>query len=278
MGSKLKDQLYFYTEFKNWYFRIIDDFKFDYQKEYKARDYLAQIFKKKSQKWKLDSVLNLFKERILSKTALLIYGCGPSLESTIDIILKKKGVGFFENFINLSADGASVLLREMGIHIDAIFTDLDGITKNEFHYASFNIVHAHGDNIEKLKFFEDEILKFENIIGTTQIEPVPGLLNPGGFTDGDRILYFLRTLLSPFHSLFLIGMDFGEIIGKYSKLEMKKNQEASPVKQKKLQYAIKLIKWLKNKIQNNIYFVNSEFVIKTFINLSIEEFLNFFNT
>ncbi|MFX0105477.1 MAG: 6-hydroxymethylpterin diphosphokinase MptE-like protein [Candidatus Hodarchaeota archaeon] len=278
MDSKLKDQLNFYTEFKDWHFRIIEDFKFNYKREYEARDYLAQIFKKKNQKWKLDNVLNLFKERILSKTALLIYGCGPSLESTIDIILNKKGVVFFENFINLSADGASVLLREKGIHIDAIFTDLDGITKNEFQYASFNIVHAHGDNIEKLKFFENEILEFENIIGTTQIEPVPGLLNPGGFTDGDRILYFLRTLLSPIHSLFLIGMDFGNIIGKYSKLEMKKDQKASPIKQKKLQYAIKLINWLKFKIQNNIYFVNSEFAIKSFKNLSIGEFLNFYNT
>ena len=277
MDSKLKDQLNFYTEFKDWYFQIIDDFKFDYKKDYEARDYLAQVLMKKRQRWKLDNVLNLFKERILSKTSLLIYGCGPSLENTIDIILKKKGVNFFENFINLTADGASILLREKGIQIDAIFTDLDGITKNEFHYTSFNIIHAHGDNIEKLKFFEDEILKFENVIGTTQIEPVPNLLNPGGFTDGDRILYFLRTLLSSFHTLFLIGMDFGNVIGKYSKLDMKKDQEASPIKQKKLRYAIRLIKWLKDKIQNNIHFVNSEFIIKDFKNLSIDEFINIFN-
>ncbi len=278
MDSNLKDQLNFYTEFKDWSFQIIDDFKFDYKKEYEARDYLSRIFLKKSQKWKLNSVLNLFKERILSKTALLIYGCGPSLENTINIIWKKKGVNFFENFINLAADGASILLREKGIQIDAIFTDLDGITKNEFHYASFNIVHAHGDNIEKLKFFEDEILKFENVIGTTQIEPVTSLINPGGFTDGDRILYFLRTLLSPFHKLFLIGMDFGSVIGKYSKLDTKKNQEASPIKQKKFQYAIKLLKWLKDKMQNDLYFVNSEIIIKDFINLSIDEFLNIFHT
>ncbi|MFX0137032.1 MAG: 6-hydroxymethylpterin diphosphokinase MptE-like protein [Candidatus Hodarchaeota archaeon] len=277
MDAKLKDQLNFYIEFKDWYFQILEEFKFDYKKEYEARDYLAQILTKKSQSWKLDNVLNLFKERVLSKTALLIYGCGPSLENTIDIVFKKKGVDFFGSFINLTADGASIPLREKGIQIDAIFTDLDGITKNEFYYASFNIIHAHGDNIERLKFFKDEILKFENVIGTTQIEPLPNLLNPGGFTDGDRILYFLRTLLCPSHKLFLIGMDFGKKIGKYSKLDMKKNQEASPIKQKKLQYAIKLIKWLKDKIPNDIYFVNSEFIIKDFINLSIDEFLNIFN-
>jgi uncharacterized Rossmann fold enzyme len=274
MGSKLKDRLNFYTEFKEWHSQIIDEFKFDYKREYEARDYLAGVLTKKSQGWELNSVLSLFKERILSKTAILIYGCGPSLEETVDTILKKKGVNFFENFINITADGASILLRERGIKIDAIFTDLDGITKKEFNYTSFNIIHAHGDNIEKLKFFEDEIREFENIIGTTQIEPVPNLLNPGGFTDGDRILYFIRTLLSSFHTLYLIGMDFGNVIGKYSKLDVKKNQEASLIKQKKLQYAIKLIKWLKNKIQNDIYFVNSKFIIQDFLNLTIDEFFN----
>jgi len=187
--------------------------------------------------------------------------------------LKEKWINFFENFINLTADGASILLREKGIKVDGIFTDLDGITKNEFKYANFNVVHAHGDNIDRLKWFENDIIRFENVIGTTQVEPVENLLNPGGFTDGDRILFFLRTLLTSNHSLFLIGMDFGSVIGKYSKLYIKKSQNASIIKQKKLIYALKLIKWLKKQIKNSIYFVNSEFIVEDFINLSIEEFL-----
>ncbi|MEE9377933.1 MAG: 6-hydroxymethylpterin diphosphokinase MptE-like protein [Candidatus Lokiarchaeia archaeon] len=275
MASKLKDQVNFHKEFKNWYDLIKKDFKFDYQKDCEARDYLSQIFLKKSQNWILHDVLNSFKKRILTKPSLLVFGCGPSLEKTVDVIWKKEGAFFFEDFINLAADGASILLREKGIKIDAIFTDLDGITKNEFEYASFNIVHAHGDNIEKLQYFKDEIIKFENIIGTTQVEPLTNLINPGGFTDGDRILFFLRSLISPFHRLFLIGMDFGGIIGKYSKINIKVNQEANPIKLKKLIYALKVIKWLKKMIKNPIYFVNSEHITEDFINLSIEEFLNF---
>ena len=69
---------------------------------------------------------------------------------------------------------------------------MDGITIKEFQYASFNIIHAHGDNIKNLKLFKNEIIKFKNIIGTTQVEPDRNLVNPGGFTDGDRILYFLK--------------------------------------------------------------------------------------
>jgi len=275
MDSKLKDQLDFYDEFKDWYFHIINNFKFSYQKDCEARDYLSYLLSKKNQNWSLEKILNLFRNRISSKQAIAVYGCGPSLEKTIEIILKRKGLKFFNRFINLTADGASVLLREKGIKIDAIFTDLDGITKNEFQFTIFNIVHAHGDNIKILKFFENEIIKFKNIIGTTQVKPVTNLINSGGFTDGDRILYFIRTLLSSFHKLFLIGMDFGSVIGKYSKLDIKRSQKASLEKIKKLNYAIELIKWVKNKIKNEIYFVNSEFISEDFVRLSIEEFLKF---
>lgn len=275
MDSKLKDQLDFYDEFKDWYFQIINNFKFSYQKDCEARDYLSYLLSKKNQNWSLEKILNLFRNRISSKQAIAVYGCGPSLEKTIEIILKRKGLKFFNRFINLTADGASVLLREKGIKIDAIFTDLDGITKNEFQFTIFNIVHAHGDNIKILKFFENEIIKFKNIIGTTQVKPVTNLINSGGFTDGDRIFYFIRTLLSSFHKLFLIGMDFGSVIGKYSKLDIKRSQKASLEKIKKLNYAIELIKWVKNKINNEIYFVNSEFISEDFVRLSIEEFLKF---
>ncbi|MFX1500965.1 MAG: 6-hydroxymethylpterin diphosphokinase MptE-like protein [Promethearchaeota archaeon] len=275
MNFELKEQLNFHKKFKNWYDKIKIDFKFNYQKDCEARDYLSHIFLQKSQNWELNNVLRLFKQRIQKKPSILIFGCGPSLERTVNEIWKKKGSIFFENFINLAADGASILLREKGIKTEAIFTDLDGITKKEFNYAYFDIVHAHGDNIEKLKYYEDEIIKFERIIGTTQVEPLMNLINPGGFTDGDRILFFLRPLISPFHRLFLIGMDFGSIVGKYSKIEIKENQEANSIKLKKLRYALELIKWLKKMIKNPIYFVNSKKIIEEFLYLSIEEFLNY---
>jgi uncharacterized Rossmann fold enzyme len=273
MVSTLKDQLDFYNEFKEWYFQIIDDFKFSYKKDCEARDYLSSIISRKNQNWSLEKILNLFRKRLLLKRTIAIYGCGPSLEKTIEIIMKREGIKFFKKFINLAADGASVLLREKGIKIDAIFTDLDGITKNEFHSTIFNIVHAHGDNIKRLKFFENEIIKFKNVIGTTQVEPSGNLINSGGFTDGDRILFFIHTLLSSYHKIFLLGMDFGRIIGKYSKLNIKRSQNASPEKTKKLKYAIELIKWLNRKINNEIYFVNSDFTSEDFVNLPIEEFV-----
>ena len=48
MVSKLENKLNFYDEFKDFYFQIIRDFKFDYQKDCKARDYLSGILAKKT--------------------------------------------------------------------------------------------------------------------------------------------------------------------------------------------------------------------------------------
>ena len=60
-------------------------------------------------------------------------------------------------------DGATRLLIERRIPIDAIFTDLDGITKENFDKSEFIIVHAHGDNIARLKYFKNEILNFPTV-------------------------------------------------------------------------------------------------------------------
>ncbi len=273
MGSTLKDELNFFNEFKDWYFHIREDFKFDYERDLKSRDLLSVILKKKTYKWKLDNILESFRNRILLKPVILIYGCGPSLEETMNVILSNKGKNFFDEFINITADGASILLREKNIPIDAIFTDLDGITKKEFNYSNFNIVHAHGDNLDKLMQFENEIINFHNVIGTTQVDPINNIVNPGGFTDGDRILFFLRSLITPSQKLFLIGMDFKNIVGKYSKLYIKHNREGSQIKKKKLLYAVELIEWLRNKIPNDLIFVNSKFVNNQLKCISIEDFL-----
>jgi len=273
MSSYLKERIDFYNEFSSWYFKILKDFKFDYQRDCIARDYLSSILDQKSNDWNLERTLISFKNVIQKKSRILIYGCGPSLEDTVNKSLSDRdNRNLFNNCLNLAADGASIFLKEKDIPINGIFTDLDGITKKEFHNTDFMVVHAHGDNIEKLKYFEKDILNFDNMLGTTQVEPIHNVINPGGFTDGDRILFFLRTFLLSKHTIFLIGMDFNHIIGRYSKPEMTKNKEANPIKIKKLDCAIKLIEWFKYKIENEIYFVNSKVESNKFNYLSVEQF------
>jgi uncharacterized Rossmann fold enzyme len=211
---------------------------------------------------------------IQKKPHLYIYGCGPTLEKTVNFLKKINDSRVYMNAANLVADGAARLLIEKNIPINAIFTDLDGITQTNFEKAEFVIVHAHGDNITKLNRFEKEIINFPNVIGTTQVKPVKNLVNSGGFTDGDRILFFIASLLNPTHELFLIGMDFDNIVGKYSKIGMKTNHFASPIKLKKLKYGLQIIEWLLPQIKNSVYSVNSKIDSVNLKHLTLEEFKN----
>ncbi len=272
MKHSLKKQIDSFVEFKQWYIKIIQDFNFNYQKDCEARAFLSRILEEKSENWKLERVLHSFKCFIQKKKRIFIYGCGPSLEETVNYILKIRDKKIFSNWVNLAADGAARLLIERKIQIDGIFTDLDGIIKGDFNHSGFVVVHAHGDNIINLKHFKSEIIAFPNVIGTTQVEPVENLVNSGGFTDGDRVLSFISSLLLPKHELYLIGMDFKDIIGKYSKPELEKNHKASPIKLKKLQYALQIVEWLLNRIKNPVYIINSEITSNNLKNLTLEMF------
>ena len=271
MDLPLRKQIDFGLEFKEWYLRILDDFGFDYFKDCEARDYLNQILNEKEHPWNLETVLKRFKSEMVKRKNILLIGCGPSLEETFEFMLRNLEKNIFSNSFNLVADGASMFLKEKGVPINAVFTDLDGIDKEIFDISAFMVVHAHGDNIDKIRYFAQEILSSKNLIATTQVESIDNIINPGGFTDGDRILFFIKSLLQPFHRIFLIGMDFQTIVGKYSKPRLKKNTKADPIKIKKLKYAINLIEWLKNSMKNEIYLVNSSYHSTSFINLTLNQ-------
>ena len=272
MKLSLKKRIDSHVKFKQWYIKILQDFNFNYQKDCEARDFLSRILEEKSENWNLESVLLSFNYLIQKKKRIFIYGCGPSLEETVDYILEIQGKKYFSKWVNLAADGAARLLIERKIQIDGIFTDLDGINKRDFNHSKFIIVHAHGDNIINLQHFKSEIINFPNVIGTTQVEPVENLINSGGFTDGDRILSFISSLLLPKHELYLIGMDFNDIIGKYSKPEIQQNHKANPIKLKKLQYALQIFEWLLIRIKNPVYIINSKIISDNLKNLTLEMF------
>jgi len=272
MKNSLKTQIESHIEFRAWYRKIANDFNFNLQKDREARDYLSRILDNKNSSYNLEEVLLSFKENIQKKEQICVYGCGPSLEESVDYILSNLGKTFFDNCVNLAADGAARLLIERIIPIDGIITDLDGITKRDFFKAKFVIVHAHGDNIILLEDFKKLIIDFPNLIGTTQAEPIHNLINPGGFTDGDRILTFILSFLIPQQELYLIGMDFDEIVGKYSKPNNEKYYLAGPIKLKKLQYALQIIEWLISKIKIPLYLINTKPISDKFKYLTLEAF------
>lgn len=244
---------------------------FDYKSDQQARDLLATFFNEKAHNWNLETVLKSFSNMIQSKKSIFIYGCGPSLEITLNYIKSTAKLDVSEKILHLTADGATVFLKKNNIPIDAVFTDLDGISVEDFFYPSYIVVHAHGDNINKLKTYKNQIIQATNIIGTTQVKPNDNILNPGGFTDGDRILFFIKSLIKPDQKIFLIGMDFGTIVGKYSKPEFNKNKKASPTKVKKLVYAYQLVEWFAEMSENEMFLLNSNVKIKNIKSVPLKD-------
>ena len=161
--------------------------------------------------------LSNFKRSIFGKTVFVI-GAGPSLDSSISV--KKK----YENITKIVADGAVEALIENNIKPDILVTDLDG-------------------DIPSVK-------KFKNKIGTTQSEKFGRLENFGGFTDGDRCVFLAENFKSK--KIILIGMDFGNTIGKYSKHVIKDRK----LKLKKLACGKKLLEWFATKSNSELYTIS----------------------
>ena len=103
------------------------------------------------------------------------------------------------------------------------------------------IAHAHGDNIPQMKANHDLLCSDLAIIGTTQVEARYPILNPGGFTDGDRAVYFCHHLCPLSVPFLLFGFDFSQSIGRYSKPSYTVNVPMTKIKRQKLQFCQELL-------------------------------------
>ena len=194
---------------------------------------------------KLDSLLknNISKkqlQKIIKNKTVFIIGAGPSLSDSLEYLKKCK------NVTKIVADGAVKGLLEKGIKPDILVTDLDGDMRSITKIGKTMIpiiVHAHGDNYDKL----DIVRKFSNVIGSTQTEAFGKMENFGGFTDGDRCVFLAEYFNAK--KIVLIGMDFGQKIGKYSKVKVINPK----IKLKKLKFGRKIVEWFGTKSNADLY-------------------------
>ena len=180
-----------------------------------------------------------FQDMIKGKTIFII-GAGPSLSKSLKHIKKSK------NITKIVADGAVRALLEKNIKPDILVTDLDGDLESIKKIGRTKIpiiVHAHGNNSDRL-----EIVKgFSNVIGSTQTRKFGKLENFGGFTDGDRCVFLAEYFNAS--KIILIGMDFGQKIGKYSKHKVINRR----TKIKKLKFGKIIIEWFATKSKAELY-------------------------
>ena len=216
---------------------------------------------------KLDSLLkgryskNQFQNIIQGKTVFII-GAGPSLTKSLKYIKKSKGV------TKIVADGAVRALLEKNIKPDILVTDLDGDLKSIEKIGKTKIpiiVHAHGDNYEKLEI----VKKLKNVVGSTQTRKIGKIENFGGFTDGDRCVFLAEYFNAS--KIVLVGMDFGQKIGKYSKHRIIDRK----IKIKKLKFGKKIVEWIGTKSKAYLFSTNRIRGYKTIRMIDLECIENF---
>lgn len=189
-------------------------------------------------------ILKKLKMNIYNKI-VIVCGNATSLKEDIEncFYIKKHSVTI------IAADGATSILMKLGYLPTIIVTDLDGKCNYDIFYeicaskiGSIILIHAHGDNINKIKKY---VSKFDNFLSTGQSQKkMKNIYHFGGFTDGDRSV-ILAYNFSP-KIIYLLGFDFNDI-------------NVSKIKHKKLIWAKKLIFSLKKFNNNETKIINQSF-------------------
>jgi len=230
------------------YFSILKEMDYSEKKDKESALVLDSILKK------TDAIEKI--REIIQGNTVFVIGSGPSLSIAIPKLKKLK------KSIKIAADSSLKPLIDNGIIPDIIVTDLDGnedTIKKISNTKSIFVIHAHGDNIEKLQM----VKKMKNCVGTTQTNPFNKIQNFGGFTDGDRGVF----LASHFDAkkIILFGMDFGNQIGKFSNTKRSDRK----IKLKKLKIGKDLLIWLSTITKSELFTTSKS--IEGFKKITYEE-------
>lgn len=184
-----------------WYMKIVERLGLDPEADLEASKVLDDILSEPN--------IAELKKLIYGKDCVVL-GAGPSLEEDLK---KLESKGWMDKSF-ISADGATSALLKYRTP-DIVVTDLDGNVRDQlkaWEGGSWMVLHAHGDNLDKIQRVAPQIDM--RVFGTTQVEPFSKLFNFGGFTDGDRAAFMAHELEAS--RIYLVGMDLGVEIGKYS--------------------------------------------------------------
>ena len=216
-----------FNEWGGWYKEILDTLGFSREGDENTAALLDKILDEKG-----CLTIEEFSDEIMEKkdtSKFIVVGAGPSIKKHIKYVKENYDLN---DYLIVSADGATTAMLEDDLVPDIVATDLDG---------KMDDLLAHGDNEELIVKWTTS---FDKILGTTQSKPVGHLYNFGGFTDGDRAMFF--TLALGCEEMVLAGMDFGTTVTKYSRPNIEgATGPADEIKTKKLIFAERLLAWIK---------------------------------
>lgn len=205
-----------YRTWRPVYERILAEFGYDRGADERARD-------------RLGALVSTFDESRLDRIAdatVAVAGAGPSLAAEIRIAADADVV--------IAASTAAARLREVGVAVDLMVTDLDKTPATARQLTREGVpvaVHAHGDNVPAV---EEWVPQFDgdHVLPTTQAEPLGPVRNYGGFTDGDRGAFLADAFGAA--ELRFPGWDFDD-------------ESVDATKRRKLRWAERLLHWLERR-------------------------------
>ncbi len=206
-----------YDAWRPIYEAILSDFGYDRAADERARDRLAAM---------LAGSDPLAPETLEFRGTVAICGAARSLPDELDTARNADRV--------LAASSAAAVCLEHGVAVDCMVTDLDKTPETAKELSERGVpvaVHAHGDNVEAIERYVPTFA-VESLLPTTQAAPVPPVVNPGGFTDGDRAAFLADCCGAD--RLVFAGWDFDD-------------SSVTPEKAKKLQWAERLLRLLERR-------------------------------
>jgi len=217
-------------EFVEWepvYEAILADFGFDRERDERARDVLAGLLESR----------RCEPERLpVGGSTVAVAGAAPGLENDV-------GMARSADYVFAASDAAP-RLRERGVTVDCMVTDLDkdpAAARRLARAGTPVAVHAHGDNIPALERHVPR-LDATAVIPTTQAAPAAPVRNFGGFTDGDRAAFLADHLGAG--RLVFPGWAFDD-------------GSVGPVKRRKLAWAERLLYWLERRREERFGLLDS---------------------
>jgi len=207
-----------FDEWESVYGAVLADFGYDRTADERARDRLGSLLSG-ADPLALESLC--FDEQVVA-----VAGAAASLAGDVDVASDADAV--------IAASTAASELVDTGVQVDCVVTDLDGDPERAGAFSRAGIpvaVHAHGDNVPAV---EAHLPSFDGdaVLPTTQARPAGPVVNPGGFTDGDRAA-FLGDHCGA-EQLVFPGWDF-------------EDATVTAEKSRKLRWAERLLYWLERR-------------------------------
>ncbi len=176
--------------------------------------------------------------RSIKGSTCFVFGTSMDLEREIEMVLSHIPIDD-ERTVIIAADGATSVLLLNGVIPDVIVTDLDGGVKDQIECTSkgsFMIIHAHGDNVQVVKRTISDLSG--KVIQSTQVDPgdMTGVINFGGFTDGDRAVHIASSLGAG--KIVLVGFDLETVGEKIYNGGLRKNMTIAQQERKRIKLDI----------------------------------------